>query len=280
MADSRLNLLLHTLARVVISVELQPTLQILLDSLGELVRFDAGGIFVREGDAHAVRARAVRGFPADLHRPEAEGIVGVDMRTGTPRLVHDVREEFAYVSVRPQTRSQLTVPLSSPRGILGAVSLEADRTNAFTEDDLSLTSLFAQQATIVIERALLHEQLIRRSRIDREIEIAREILEGLTPSTVPEFQELQVAGKSLTAESVGGDAFDFISYPDAQLGLSIFGCQGERSAGCAARRRSSIDAARAGQRGSPAPGDVFAHQRVALAIGAVRQLHHHVLRHS
>jgi sigma-B regulation protein RsbU (phosphoserine phosphatase) len=227
MSDSRLSLLLQTLARVAISVELEPTLQILLDSLGELVPFEAGGIFVRETEAHAVRARAVRGFPANLHRPETEGIVGMVMRTGTPRLVHDVRGEFAYVPLRPQTRSQLTVPLSSPRGILGAVSLEADRTDAFTGDDLSLTVLFAQQATIVIERALLHEQLIRQSRIDREIEIARQILEGLTPSRVPEFPGLQVAGRSLTAESVGGDAFDFIAYPDAQLGLSISDAKGK-----------------------------------------------------
>ncbi len=227
MSDSRLTLLLHTLARVAISVELEPTLQILLDSLRELVAFDAGGIFVREADGHAVRARAALGFPADLHRPETEGIVGLVMRTGAPRLVADVRNEPAYVCVRPQTKSQLTVPLSSARGVLGAVTLEADRTNAFSEDDFSLTSLFAQQATIVIERSLLHEQLIRQSRIDREIEIAREILQGLTPSTSPELPGVQVAGRSLTAESVGGDAFDFIAYPDCQLGLSISDAKGK-----------------------------------------------------
>jgi sigma-B regulation protein RsbU (phosphoserine phosphatase) len=226
-SDSRLSLLLHTLARVAVSVELEPTLQILLDSLGELVAFDAGGIFVRDAQTHAVRLRAVRGFPADLRRPETEGIVGSVMRTRTPRLVADVRTDAAYVCVRPETLSQLTVPLSSPRGVLGAVSLEADRTNAFTEDDLSLTSVFAQQATIVIERSLLHEELIRQSRIDREIEIAREILQSLTPSRPADFPGLQVAGRSLTAESVGGDAFDFIAYPDAQLGLSISDAKGK-----------------------------------------------------
>jgi sigma-B regulation protein RsbU (phosphoserine phosphatase) len=227
MPDSRLGLLLHTLARVAISVELEPTLQILLDSLRELIPFDAGGIFVRDVDTHAVRARAVRGFPLDLRRPETEGIVGVVMRTGTPRLVPDVAQEPAYVCVRPETRSQLTVPLSSPRGILGAVTLEADRRSAFTEDDLSLTLLFAQQATIVIERALMHEQLIRQSRIDREIEIAREILRSLTPSAPPNIPGLQIAGRSLTAETVGGDAFDFIGYPDAQLGVSISDATGK-----------------------------------------------------
>ena len=227
MSDSRLTLLLHTLARVAISVELEPTLQILLDSLRELIPFDAGGIFVRENGSHALRARAVRGFPPDFHRPETEGIVGVVMRTGAPRLVPDVRDEPAYVCVRPDTRSQLTVPLASARGVIGAITLEADRVQAFDEDDLSLTSLFAQQATIVIERSLLHEQLIRQSRVDREIEIAREILQGLTPSKTPELPGLQVAGRSLTAEIVGGDAFDFIPYPDSQLGISISDAKGK-----------------------------------------------------
>lgn len=149
------------------------------------------------------------------------------MHSGTPKLVSDVAADPSYVCVRPETRSQLTVPLSSPRGILGGVSLESDRIGAFSAEDLSLTSLFAQQATIVIERALLHEQLVRQSRLDREIEIAREILQSLTPSKAPAFPGLQVAGRSLTAESVGGDAFDFISYPDAQLGLSISDAKGK-----------------------------------------------------
>jgi len=87
--------------------------------------------------------------------------------------------------------------------------------------------VFARQATVVIERALLHEQLIRQSRLDREIEIAREILQGLTPQVAPAFPGVQVAGRSLTAETVGGDAFDFIAYPDAQLGVSISDAKGK-----------------------------------------------------
>ena len=51
--DDRLNLLLQTLAHVAISVELQPTLTILLESLQQLVPFDAGGIFVRETTARS-----------------------------------------------------------------------------------------------------------------------------------------------------------------------------------------------------------------------------------
>src|ERR1035437_10451742 len=91
----------------------------------------------------------------------------------------------------------------------------------------SLVTLFAQQATVVIERAVLHEQLIRASRVSRDIEIAGEILQSLTPTTAPTLPGLQVFGRSRTAESVGGDAFDFIPYPENQFGLSIADAKGK-----------------------------------------------------
>src|SRR5258708_10073567 len=125
--------------------------------------------------------------------PADEGIVGSVLKAAQPPLVRNVAQASEYVAVRPSTAAQLTVPLVSPRGVLGAVSLESDRTSAFSDDDLALVVLFAQQATVVIERALLHEQAIRQSRIDRDIEIARDILPGLATPHSPAFPGLHVA---------------------------------------------------------------------------------------
>ncbi len=225
--DDRLNFLLQTLAHTAISVDLQPTLTILLESLHQLVPFDAGGIFVRETGREVVRARATRGYPPDLEMPTATGIVGEAIRTGQSQLLRDVRTDPAYVAIRPSTSVQLTVPLTSPRGLLGAIVLECDRLFAFDDQDLALVALFGQQATIVIERALLHEQLMRQSRLDRDMEIARDILRGLTPESAPTLTGIDVFGRSLTAETVGGDAFDFISYPESQLGVSISDAKGK-----------------------------------------------------
>lgn len=226
-SDERLNLLLDTLAQVAISVELQPTLQILLDSLHTLVPFDAGGIFVQQTERQVVRARAARGYPGDLEMPASEGIVGEVIRSGRSRLVRDVRRDPRYVAVRPSTAAQLSVPLASPRGVLGAIALESDRVSAFDDQDLSLVTLFAQQATVVIERAVLYEQLTQQSRLRRDIEIAGEILRGLTPVAAPALLGVQIVGRSLTAESVGGDAYDFIPYPEHQVGLSIADAKGK-----------------------------------------------------
>jgi sigma-B regulation protein RsbU (phosphoserine phosphatase) len=225
--DKRLALLLDTLAQVAISVELQPTLQILLDSLYQIVPFDAGGIFVLDAQRRVVRAQATRGFPADLEMPATYGIVGAVVQTGRARLVPTVTADPTYVAVRSSTAAQLTVPLASPRGVIGAISLESDRPRAFSDEDLVFVGLFAQQAVVVIERALLHEHLMRQSRLERDIEIARDILRGLTPSTPPTLPNLDVFGESLMAESVGGDAFDFIPYPDGQLGVSISDATGK-----------------------------------------------------
>src|SRR5258706_10485166 len=227
LSDERLSRLLDMLAHVAISVELQPTLQILVDGLHTLVPFDAGGIFVRQAEQHVVRARAARGYPGDMEMPASEGIVGEVIRSGRSRLVPDVRRDSTYVAVRPSTAAQLSVPLTSARGILGAISLESDRVSAFDDQDLALVMLFAQQATIVIERALLHEQLTRQSRLNREIEIAGEILKSLTPAAAPALPGVQIFGRSLTAESVGGDAYDFIPYPEHQVGLSIADAKGK-----------------------------------------------------
>ena len=226
-SDERLNLLLDTLAQVAISVELQPTLQILLDSLHTLVPFDAGGIFVQQTERQVVRARAARGYPGDLEMPASEGVVGEVIRSGRSRLVRDVRRDPRYVAVRPSTAAQLSVPLASPRGVLGAIALESDRVSAFDDQDLSLVTLFAQQATVVIERAVLYEQLTQQSRLRRDIEIAGEILRSLTPAAAPALLGVQIVGRSLTAESVGGDAYDFIPYPEHQVGLSIADAKGK-----------------------------------------------------
>ena len=149
--NEQLNLLLQTLARVAISVELQPTLAVLLESLHSLVPFDGGAIFVRETGRDILRAHATRGYPPDLAVPSTTGLVGEVIRSGQSQLVRDVRHEPAYVAVRPSTSAQLTVPLASPRGILGAIVLESDRPSAFAEQDLDLVTLFGQQTVESID---------------------------------------------------------------------------------------------------------------------------------
>ena len=220
-SHDRIGDLLAVLSRIAISVEMAPTLEALLDALRDLIPFSAGGIFVVDAGRHVLRAAATRGYPAGLEVPFGAGVVGTVIRSARPRLVPDVRCAEEYVEARASTRAQLAVPLLSARGVIGAISLEHDQRDAFTEQDVGLVTLFGQQAAVAIERATLHEQLLRQSLMRREIEVAAEIVRGLAPATMPQMPGIDVHGRSSAAGSVGGDAFDLLEYADGQLGVSI-----------------------------------------------------------
>lgn len=217
----RIGDLLAVLSRIAISVEMAPTLEGLLDAVRQLVHYDAGGIFVVDTGRNVLRAAATRGYPAGLEVPVGAGVVGTVIRSGRPRLVPDVRCAEEYVEARASTRAQLAVPLLSPGGVIGAISLEHDERDAFTDQDIGLVTLFGQQAAVAIERATLHEQLLRQSLVQREIDVAAEIVRGLAPATIPKMPGIDVHGRSRAAGSVGGDTFDLIEFADGQLGVSI-----------------------------------------------------------
>ncbi|MEE8160688.1 MAG: PP2C family protein-serine/threonine phosphatase, partial [Acidobacteriota bacterium] len=105
------------------------------------------------------------------------------------------------------------VPLRTPKGeIIGA--LEAiNRLNDkdFTEADLSLFSVLADQATIALERARLQKESVEKQLLEKELGLAYEIQKGFWPKELPSYPGFSVAAMSLPARHVGGDYYDFIA---------------------------------------------------------------------
>jgi len=61
----------------------------------------------------------------------------------------------------------------------------------------------------------------RREKLNREIEIAREVQERLFPQHLPEIDCLDYFGFCRTALGVGGDYYDFLALPDGKLGVAL-----------------------------------------------------------
>ncbi|HMQ32005.1 MAG TPA: SpoIIE family protein phosphatase, partial [Chloroflexaceae bacterium] len=64
-------------------------------------------------------------------------------------------------------------------------------------------------------------ELIRLSRIDEELAVARRIQESFLPRRLPQPAGWQVAAYSRGAQAVGGDFFDCIELADGRLGLVV-----------------------------------------------------------
>jgi serine phosphatase RsbU (regulator of sigma subunit) len=63
----------------------------------------------------------------------------------------------------------------------------------------------------------LAEEAVSRARLEREIEIAREVQERLFPQTFPNVTGVEMAAHCRPAQAVGGDYYDLISIRDGSL---------------------------------------------------------------
>ncbi|HSU32626.1 MAG TPA: SpoIIE family protein phosphatase [Bryobacteraceae bacterium] len=122
--------------------------------------------------------------------------------------------------------AQLLLPVSMNSRMLGVISLGPKRSEVpYSGTDLRLLSAVASQTGLALENARLTEsikqEVAQRERINRELEIAREVQERLFPQQLPQVQGLEVAGYCRPALGVGGDYYDFLRLQDGCIGMAV-----------------------------------------------------------
>lgn len=60
-----------------------------------------------------------------------------------------------------------------------------------------------------------------QARRHEELDIARRVQAGLLPSREPDVPGFDIAGTCLPANEVGGDYYDYFTFPDGRLGLAV-----------------------------------------------------------
>ncbi len=89
--------------------------------------------------------------------------------------------------------------------------------SCFTGKDLELLWAAANQAAISIENARLYKSEVEKEKIERDLDLARKIQQGLLPQCIPNMQGLDICGEMIPAMQVGGDYFDLIQISDSKL---------------------------------------------------------------
>lgn len=216
------------------TLELQDVLHRLLAAVRGAIPYDAAGIFVlsrrvpigHEAGPHVIAGMAAVGF-ADTPRDDdpmlrsGRGIVGHVIRTGERVIAPDVRRDPHYVEGRPSTLSEVAVPIVSNREVIGALNLESDRLDSFSAADAELLEFFAVAAALSIEKAILHEHVLERRRLEQQLAIAREVQASLLPAEAPRLAGYDMAGVNLPTWAIGGDYFDYIPLAGDRMGLVV-----------------------------------------------------------
>jgi sigma-B regulation protein RsbU (phosphoserine phosphatase) len=146
--------------------------------------------------------------------------------SGNPILVTDVntaevKMDMDIIAIL-KTESFLAVPLlvlGDPRKVIGIMAVDNFRSGVrLTESDESLLSTLAGQVAISIENARLVEEVAERERMKQELEIAYNIQVGLLPQSDPEIAGFEIVGKSIPAEEVGGDFYNYYHLSSRGMG--------------------------------------------------------------
>lgn len=120
-------------------------------------------------------------------------------------------------------RSMICAPLVSQDGTaLGVIQLSTrDLRLQFHQDDLDVLVSVASQGCLAIENAYLHQALLRKRDLDRELEFATQVQLGFLPHERPKLNGYEFYDYYEAAQSVGGDYFDYIPLPDGRIAVAL-----------------------------------------------------------
>lgn len=97
----------------------------------------------------------------------------------------------------------------------------------FFEEDKTAINTFADYASIAIENSLLLEQSIEKQRLEKELDVARDIQKRILPVKNPVVKNLSISTFFTPAFEVGGDYYDFFEIDRNKLGFVIADVSGK-----------------------------------------------------
>ena len=104
------------------------------------------------------------------------------------------------------------VPIKVNERLLGALFIgEKLSETPLKGDDFEFLSAIVTSTSIAVENAFLYEELTKRERMKRELEIAHNIQVASLPQNVPVVPGLDIFATSIPALEVGGDFYDFLN---------------------------------------------------------------------
>ncbi len=165
-------------------------------------------------------------------------IVPLDIAPGDPLLAYLQANQSSVIDVQRLTLDsdgvralraagvRLALPLVSQGELVGLINLGQRLSEQdYSSDDRRLLGNLATQAAPAVRVAQLvrqqQEEALERQRIEQELRVARLIQQFLLPKSVPDIAGWEVTAYYQPARAVGGDFYDFISFPDGRIAFVI-----------------------------------------------------------
>lgn len=202
----------------------------LLDSLFRIfVQADRGFIIMRpEPEAPLVPVASKARRPGDEDNMRISRTIVQQAIEGRQAILSadaatDERFSMAQSITDFQIRSLICAPLIAKDGEpLGVIQIDTrNQRSRFTDQDLQVLAGVANQASIAMDNARLHEEAVQQRALQRDLEVAHEMQHALLPSKSPEVADYHFFEFYESALMVGGDYYDYVMLPDDRFAAIV-----------------------------------------------------------
>src|SRR3954462_2262473 len=260
--------LLNEISRDLTSIlNLDELMQSIAETLTRLIDYQMFSILLLDDRGTLVHRFSLR-FKENIQLkhdiPVGRGLVGAAAQLKQAVLVPDVSKDARSIMANPETKSELCVPLIHKGAVIGVLDLEHTRRNYFTEDHKRTMTTLAAQLAIAIENARLYERIAKQeARLEKELDMAREIQIRLLPQVMPTLRGAEVAARFTPARTIGGDMYEFLQYSGDSTAVMIGDVSGK---GAPAALYAALVAGilRSAADGEPSPAEMLTLVNTAL----------------
>jgi phosphoserine phosphatase RsbU/P len=210
------------------SLDLDEVLNRVIDEVIAAVRAERGFLMLRDpiGQLHFRVARGIDRHTIDQPQFEvSRSVIARVAEEGGSVLTSDAQDDAWLKTHRSimvlGLRSILCVPLHIKGRVLGVIYVDNRlQSGIFQPADLELVTAIASSAATAIENARLYQVAVEQGRLERELQVARELQSSLLPSETPPLSGWEFAAYWQPARQVSGDFYDFIA-TSSGLGIVV-----------------------------------------------------------
>jgi serine phosphatase RsbU (regulator of sigma subunit) len=212
------------------SLELNTVLENIMDRVIEVTKAERGFLMLHNDITGDLEFRVARGMHrSDLESPEFQvstTILKTVKESRTPLLTDNAQFDERLMGggsiMVLGLRSILCVPILVKDRLIGLVYVDNRlHVGLFNEGHRDLMAAFASQAGTAIENARLYQVAVEKGRMEKELQMAKDIQRGLLPRELPTLPGYEIAADWQSAREVAGDFYDCFELDPQTLGVVI-----------------------------------------------------------
>jgi serine phosphatase RsbU (regulator of sigma subunit) len=117
--------------------------------------------------------------------------------------------------------SELAIGMRYKGKPIGVLRVYTGEARQFDRQQIELLRAIAAQAAAAIENTRLYEQRLATAQIEKQVALAANVQRRLLPRNPPTLEGVELASIYVPCYELGGDFYDFIPFPDDNVGVVV-----------------------------------------------------------